>query len=74
MDDNHPDPNQYWFHRRTMAYISLACIVLSLMAAIAGVIDDAMAPLVEGLSWVFGFVLLNYYGNNALEAFAKARK
>lgn len=74
MGDSHPDPNQWWFHRRLMAYVSLTSIVLSLLAAISGRVPEANAGLVEGLCWVFGFIVLGYYGNNAFEAFARARK
>lgn len=74
MVDKHPDPNQWWFHRRLMAYVSLFCIVVSLIAAITGRVPETHADLVEGLCWVFGFVVIGYYGNNAFEAFARARK
>ncbi|WP_328186929.1 hypothetical protein [Marinobacter sp. OP 3.4] len=74
MTDEHPNPNQWWFHRRLMAYVSLAGIVISLLCALTGAIPSTHTDLVEGLCWVFGFILLGYYGNNAFEAFAQARK
>lgn len=74
MNDNHPNPNQWWFHRRTMAYISLAAILITLVVALRGGVDEKAASLIEGLCWIFGFIVAAYYTNNALEAFAKVRK
>lgn len=74
MPDDHPNPNQWWFHRRLMAYVSLAGIVISLVSALTGRVPATHTDLVEGLCWVFGFILIGYYGNNAFEAFAQARK
>lgn len=74
MSDSHPNPNQWWFHRRTMAYICLAFILISLVAALSGIIREPMIPLVEGLCWILGFIVAAYYTNNAIEAFAKVRK
>lgn len=70
----HPNPSQYWFHRRTMAYACLAAIIVSLICALTGKIPEPMLPLVEGLCWILGFIVAAYYTNNAAEAFAKVRK
>lgn len=71
---DHPNPNSYWKHRRRLAY--MAFLVLTVMAATAlfGEIRDEQTELVAGLAWVFGFVVIAYYGNNAAEAFAKRGK
>lgn len=64
----HPDPTRYWKHRRRMAYWSMTAITLSL---IVGLFWEVKNPdLVEGICWVFGIVVLSYYGGNAAEALA----
>lgn len=72
--NEHPDPSQYWFHRRTMAYTCLASILISLICALSGAIREPMIPLVEGLCWILGFIVAAYYTNNAIESFSKVRK
>lgn len=74
MIDKHPDPSTYWFHRRRLAYVAMTALVTTLGAALAGFVNPAVMPLIEGLSWVFAVIVLGYYGNNAIEAFAKVRK
>lgn len=67
----HPDPARYWKHRRRLAYVAMACLVLTLLVALFG---SVRAPeLVEGLAWVFGVIVIGYYGNNAIEAFSQRR-
>ena len=72
--NEHPNPNQWWFHRRLMAYTCLTAIIVSLICALTGKIPEPMLPLVEGLCWILGFIVAAYYTNNAAEAFAKVRK
>lgn len=74
MDTEHPNPNQWWFHRRLMAYACLVAILACLACAVVGVVPEPMIPLVQGLCWILGFIVAAYYTNNALEAFAKVRK
>ena len=66
--DNHPDPNQWWFHRRVMAYISLACLLGILIALLTNNVVTDVLPLAQTLAWVFSANLLYYYGGNAAEA------
>lgn len=73
-DAEHPNPGQWWYHRRLMAYVCLSALLGTLIAAIAGKVSEPAAPLVEGICWILGFIVAAYYTNNALEAFAKARK
>ena len=68
MSDNHPNPNQWWFHRRLMAYFSMACLAALLLAMFGGRFDPQMLPLAQTLAWVFSANLLYYYGGNAVEA------
>lgn len=69
-----PRPADYWLHRRRLAYVAMTALVTTLGAALAGFVSPAAMPLIEGLSWVFAAIVLGYYGNNAIEAFAKGRK
>jgi len=68
VSDNHPNPNQWWFHRRVMAYISLACLLGILIALLTNNVATDVLPLAQTLAWVFSANLLYYYGGNAAEA------
>lgn len=74
MNEKHPDPSMYWQYRRRLAYVAMTALVTTLGAALAGFVNPAVMPLVEGLSWVFATIVIGYYGNNAIEAFAKRPK
>lgn len=71
MSTEHPDPARYWKHRRRLAYWAMALLTISLGLALAGTVRESMVPLVEGLCWIFGVIVLGYYGGNAVEAMAK---
>jgi len=66
--DNHPDPNQWWFHRRIMAYVSLFGLCCVLVAVFAVNVAEHKITLLQTLAWVFSANLLYYYGGNAVEA------
>lgn len=68
MDNQHPDPSRLWKHRRRLAYWSMGALTVAMLAGIFG---DVKSPeLVEGICWVFGIVVVSYYGGNAAEALA----
>ncbi|MDX1816099.1 MAG: hypothetical protein R3180_00160 [Marinobacter sp.] len=73
-DDSNPNPNRWWFHRRMMAYIALSALVVTMAAILFGSVNPELSEPIQGIAWVFGFVVLGYYGNNALEAFANRNK
>lgn len=68
MSDSHPNPNQWWFHRRMMAYTSLFALIALMLSMFGGRFDAAVLPLAQTLAWVFSANLLYYYGGNAVEA------
>lgn len=68
VSDNHPNPNQWWFHRRVMAYASLLGLYVILGQILLGTIKAEVVPLAQTLAWVFSANLLYYYGGNAVEA------
>jgi len=68
VNNEHPDPNRWWFHRRVMAYISLACLLSILIALLTDNVATGVLPLAQTLAWVFSANLLYYYGGNAAEA------
>ncbi|RKR79605.1 hypothetical protein C7436_1056 [Marinobacter nauticus] len=70
---DHPNPNQWWYHRRLMAYFSLACLAALLLGMFGNRIPEPMLPLAQTLAWVFSVNLLYYYGGNAVE-YLKDRK
>jgi len=63
----HPNPNQYWLHRRTMAYFSLAGMYVILGQIILGALKPETVPLAQTMAYVFSANLLWYYGGNAVE-------
>jgi hypothetical protein len=67
-EQEHPDPAKWWFHRRVMAYISLACLLSILIALLTDNVATGVLPLAQTLAWVFSANLLYYYGGNAAEA------
>ena len=71
MTDSHPNPNQWWFHRRMMAYASLLGLYIILGQILLGGISADIVPLTQTLAWVFSANLLYYYGGNAVEAVRK---
>ena len=68
MTDSHPNPNQWWFHRRMMAYASLLGLYVILAQILIQSISPEIVPLAQTLAWVFSANLLYYYGGNAVEA------
>lgn len=68
MDNEHPDPGLLWRHRRRMAYWAMTALTVSLICALF--IEIKNPYLVEGICWVFGIVVVSYYGGNAAEALA----
>ncbi|MCG8520855.1 MAG: hypothetical protein MI744_01475 [Pseudomonadales bacterium] len=73
MGDSHPNPGQWWFHRRLMAYASLLGLYVILAQILLGGISPELVPLAQTLCWVFSANLLYYYGGNAVE-YLKDRK
>ena len=71
MTVDHPNPNQWWFHRRMMAYASLCGLYAILAQIMIGSISAELVPLAQTLAWVFSANLLYYYGGNAVEAVRK---
>jgi len=68
VNNKHPNPNQWWFHRRVMAYASLGGLFSILIALFTDSVATDTVPLAQTLAWVFSANLLYYYGGNAVEA------
>jgi hypothetical protein len=66
--NDHPNPGQWWFHRRMMAYASLIGLYAILAQIFIQSISPEIVPLAQTLAWVFSANLLYYYGGNAVEA------
>lgn len=74
MSDNHPDPERYWKHRRRLAYTAMAALLFMLGCALFAPVRESALPLIETLAWAFAFIVIGYYGNNAIESFSRPRK
>ena len=63
----HPNPATLWFHRRSMAYLSMAGLFFMQVMIIFGKMPTDAIPLAQTISWVFGVNILGYIANNAVE-------
>lgn len=72
--NEHPNPNKYWFYRRSIALVSLACLIITLVAALGDLVKPAQVELVQTLSWVFAALIAAYFGNNAIEGLKSANR
>lgn len=68
--NQHPDPARWWRHRRRLAYWAMSALTLMALAGATGQIRADAVPLLQTIAWVFGIVVVAYYGNNAAEALA----
>ncbi len=74
-----PNLNLWWKHRRKMAYISLAWIILQtpLWGVLAFFSPTAVASLGAVIGWSYGgpmAVLLGYFGNTLAEEVVKHKQ
>lgn len=69
-----PRPKDHWQHRRRIAYVSLVALLVTLAAVFLDRVPVGLQELASNLVWVFAFLVLGYFGNNAMEAFAKRGK
>lgn len=67
----HPNPLDHWRHRRRLAYASFLMLVLITLGVFLDRIPATLQPVMEALIWVYAFLIIGYYGNNALDAWAK---
>jgi uncharacterized MAPEG superfamily protein len=52
----------------------MGALLFTLACALFAPVREANAPLLESLAWAFAFIVIGYYGNNAIESFSKGRK
>ena len=74
-NDQHPDPERLWRHRRRLVYGSwllLAALVVALVAIPERL--QAAEPMVQTAMWVLVFHVAAYYGTAVAEAFAGMRR
>lgn len=69
----HPNPNRHWFHRRSIAYLSVLGLFCTLAAITFGDVAEHNAPILGTLCWVFCFNILAYIANNAFENVARMK-
>lgn len=75
MTDPTPDTPRGWKHRRIGFYVSLTALLVigSRLAFGPEVPEGNREPLIT-LLWVFGLVVVAFYGNNAWEAVARIKR
>lgn len=72
--NNHPNPNQWWKHRRRGYYISLiwAIVQTFLWALLEYFMPGSVQSLSSVVGWSYGLastVILGYYGNTAIQTY-----
>lgn len=73
--DEHPNPAQWWTHRRAMAYAALGGILVLLGGTLAGRVTAELVPLAQTLAWVLVTIIGLYFGGNAVvEGLSKVRR
>lgn len=65
-----PDPSDLWKHRRRMAYVSLACLVATMLRAFQSV-DEAQADVLGNLAYAFAGVIAAYTGFAVMDQSSK---
>lgn len=77
-NQDHPNPSIWWKHRRRMAYISLAWIIIQtpIWALVAIFSPGAVLALSPVIGWSYGApmaVLLGYFGNTLAEELVRRK-
>lgn len=74
-NDQHPDPERLWRHRRRLVYGSWL-LLAALVVAIVVIPErlQAAEPMVQTAMWVLVFHVAAYYGTAVAEAFAGMRR
>lgn len=70
----HPNPFIWWTHRRRLAYINQFMLMMMFAAMVLDRIPKENLELAATLCWVFGFNVIAYYGGNAIQEYAQAKK
>jgi hypothetical protein len=52
----------------------MGALLVTLAAGLFAPLRASSMPLLESLAWAFAFIVIGYYGNNAIESFSKGRK
>tara|TARA_Y100001951_G_C11100093_1_gene161537 strand:- start:119 stop:277 length:159 start_codon:yes stop_codon:yes gene_type:complete len=52
----------------------MGALLVTLAAGLFAPLRESSMPLLESLAWAFAFIVIGYYGNNAIESFSKGRK
>lgn len=78
MENKHPDPKQYWFHRRSGFYtgVGWAIIQTLIWIVIAVKFTQTMASLGPVIAWSYGVsltLILAYYSNTLVEEIYKRK-
>ena len=73
--EEHPDPERWWRHRRWQAYLSLAGILTLGAVAVAGLVPEGSAPIVQSAIWALTGIVAVYSGGACVvDAVAKLRR
>lgn len=74
-DQEHPDPGQWWFHRRWQAYASLFLIAVIVACLLTLTIPESNIPAIQTALWILAGIVVIYSGGaSAVDAIGKLRK
>lgn len=72
---DHPEPSQWWFHRRWQAYASLFLIAIIVGCLLLVEVPANNIPAIQSALWILAGIVIIYSGGaSAVDAIAKLRK
>ena len=73
--EEHPDPERWWRHRRLQAYASLLGVIALGTLAVVGLVPEGSAPVVQSAIWALTAIVAVYSGGACVvDAVAKLRR
>ena len=74
LEDQHPNPEKWWRHRRWQAWASLAGIFGLALAAVLGWVPEHNVPLAQTGMWVLAGIVAVYSGGaSVVDAMARVK-
>ena len=73
--EEHPNPERWWRHRRWQAYASLLGVIALGAVAVFGMVPEGSAPVVQSAIWALTAIVAVYSGGACVvDAVAKLRR
>lgn len=74
-EEEHPNPERWWRHRRWQAYTALAGVIALGAVAVLGWVPEGSAPVVQSAIWALTSIVAVYSGGaSVVDAIARLRR